>query len=88
MNTFEIISIIFNIIFGVIAAILAVKNYNLNKRIQQFTHYKDRKLIFDKVSEYVANIISYGAIENDYILEFNKAMKDVVFLFDKALKNI
>ncbi|MCF7895880.1 MAG: hypothetical protein K9L87_01405 [Candidatus Omnitrophica bacterium] len=81
MKIFEIISIIFNIIFGFTAAILAVKNHNLNKRIQQVTHYKDRKLIFDKVRKYIANIVKYGNIETECPIQFARDTKDAKFLF-------
>lgn len=74
-------------LIAIIAAYIAYQQYRINKQRFLFETYEKRLKVYNAVQDFLINIRMHGKTTNDNLFQFNRDTSEVIFLFDKTIKN-
>lgn len=74
-------------ILAIVATVIIVMQYFLQRNRWKFDLFNKRYPIYDYTKKYLANIATKGGITHDELIDFLRQTKDSEFLFKKDVNN-
>lgn len=87
MGIINILTAILTIVIAIIGTIIGIQQFRINRTKLRLALYKERKLIYNEIEQFIATILRDDKISLERIQEFSRNTKNARFLFDEEINH-